>query len=287
MITALDQLSPATRRAVEEWLDETLTGLDAELRASLRDMYETELCDRLDANSTPADVAAATADLRPEGDGAGARDWRTGVLFGIPYDVRTPTGARLRDSLWNPAEPRLFVPRAFGAGWDLNFGALAVKAGLIEPDAEDEPFTSTPHEAYVLAAAVPTLLASAVVAHYVVRGRSLPKRLPSHWGLDGRPDAWISKGAAAALDVTVATAGAGLGSIAAASRLYGAGRAMRMAVATTLAGGAAGLTVARSVEKGGAWVGPLVVGSLVGPVGVVLVGLALAGRDAEQKRDLR
>ena len=45
----------------------------------------------------------------------------TGELLGIPYDVRRPTGARVRSRLWNPDDPRMFPPKAFGWGWTVNF----------------------------------------------------------------------------------------------------------------------------------------------------------------------
>jgi uncharacterized membrane protein len=48
----------------------------------------------------------------------------TGTLWGIPYDWRRPTLARAKSRLWNPDEPRLFVPRVFGMGWDINFARL-------------------------------------------------------------------------------------------------------------------------------------------------------------------
>lgn len=287
MITSLDHLTPAARAAVDGWMDQALGDVDADLRPALRDEYVTTLCERLVDDASPADVAAATADLRPElaGDPA-SRERLTGTILGMPYDLRRPTGARLSATLWNPAEERVLVPRAFGVGWDVNVGALAVKAGLIEPDAEDEPFASTPDGAFVRAATVPAALAAAVAAHYLVRGRALPDRLPRHWGIDGRPDAWTSKRAATGTDLTLAAAGSGLAALAARSRSGGAGRAGRMAAASGLAGSAAAMCVARSSERGGAWVPPLVVGSILGPVGVTLFGLARAGRDAERRRDL-
>jgi hypothetical protein len=48
----------------------------------------------------------------------------TGTLLGVPYDWRRPTVARVRSRLWNPEEPRLFTPRVFGMGWDINFARL-------------------------------------------------------------------------------------------------------------------------------------------------------------------
>ncbi|MQY29903.1 DUF5808 domain-containing protein [Nocardia aurantia] len=47
-----------------------------------------------------------------------------GTVLGIPYDWRVPTAARLRARWWNPDDKRLFTPRAFGWGYDLNFHRL-------------------------------------------------------------------------------------------------------------------------------------------------------------------
>jgi Family of unknown function (DUF5808) len=49
---------------------------------------------------------------------------KTGTFLGVPYDWRRPTTARFKERLWNPSEPRLIVPRAFGWGWELNFARL-------------------------------------------------------------------------------------------------------------------------------------------------------------------
>jgi hypothetical protein len=49
---------------------------------------------------------------------------RTGRFLGIPYDWRRPTWARFRARTWNPDEPRLFTPRAFGWGYDVNLYRL-------------------------------------------------------------------------------------------------------------------------------------------------------------------
>ena len=48
----------------------------------------------------------------------------TGTILGVPYDWRRPTVARVRSRMWNPAEPRLFTPKSFGIGWDVNFARL-------------------------------------------------------------------------------------------------------------------------------------------------------------------
>ncbi|GAB3147989.1 DUF5808 domain-containing protein [Amycolatopsis sp. NPDC004378] len=43
-----------------------------------------------------------------------------GRAAGMPYDWRRPTADRVRARVWNPDEPRLWTPKAFGWGYDLN-----------------------------------------------------------------------------------------------------------------------------------------------------------------------
>jgi hypothetical protein len=50
---------------------------------------------------------------------------RTGTFLGMPYDWRLRGfGARVRQRWWNPAEPRLFTPKALGWGYDINFARV-------------------------------------------------------------------------------------------------------------------------------------------------------------------
>lgn len=42
----------------------------------------------------------------------------------VPYDFRPPTVEKVKSSLWNPADPRLFTPTVFGVGWTINFATL-------------------------------------------------------------------------------------------------------------------------------------------------------------------
>ena len=51
------------------------------------------------------------------------RTWH-GTVFSIPYDFRVPTFERIKDSMWNPEDERLFTPRPFGVGWSLNIARL-------------------------------------------------------------------------------------------------------------------------------------------------------------------
>ena len=49
---------------------------------------------------------------------------RTGRFLGIPYDWRRPTVARTKSRWWNPDDPRLFTPKVYGWGWDINLARL-------------------------------------------------------------------------------------------------------------------------------------------------------------------
>jgi hypothetical protein len=52
------------------------------------------------------------------------RTWH-GTLFGkVPYDLRPPDPRRIAARLWDPENPRVLVPTAFGVGWTLNLAAL-------------------------------------------------------------------------------------------------------------------------------------------------------------------
>jgi hypothetical protein len=56
---------------------------------------------------------------------AGKKEPRTGTFLGVPYDWRRHGfKARLRERWWNPNEPRLFTPRAFGWGYAINLARL-------------------------------------------------------------------------------------------------------------------------------------------------------------------
>jgi hypothetical protein len=48
-----------------------------------------------------------------------------GRLAKMPYDLREPTLERVQARTWNPQDRRLFTPKAFGWGYDINFYWLA------------------------------------------------------------------------------------------------------------------------------------------------------------------
>jgi hypothetical protein len=50
---------------------------------------------------------------------------RTGTFLGVPYDWRRQGfRARLKERWWNPADRRLFTPRAFGWGYAVSLARL-------------------------------------------------------------------------------------------------------------------------------------------------------------------
>ena len=51
-----------------------------------------------------------------------------GKILGVPYDLRFPTPARIKERMWNPDDPRVIVPRVFGAGWTINLATLREKS---------------------------------------------------------------------------------------------------------------------------------------------------------------
>lgn len=55
----------------------------------------------------------------------------TGKALGIPYDFRSPTAGRLKQTLWNPSTDSLLVPHLYGWGYSLNLHALGRKLGLV------------------------------------------------------------------------------------------------------------------------------------------------------------
>jgi hypothetical protein len=88
----------------------------------------------------------------------------SGRVLGMPYELRLPTAERVALRLWDPLNPRVFVPRLFGFGWTLNFAAVAVKLGLVRPDDEDIPFGQVPEPCLALAWALPLAVALGLAA---------------------------------------------------------------------------------------------------------------------------
>ncbi|MFZ0216477.1 MAG: DUF5808 domain-containing protein [Candidatus Dormiibacterota bacterium] len=62
---------------------------------------------------------------------AAERTWTGKIGGALPYDLRFPTPERVRSRLWNPDDPQIVQPQAFGVGWTINAGRLARLAGIV------------------------------------------------------------------------------------------------------------------------------------------------------------
>ena len=290
MITTLADLSPEARAIVEDYLAGVAPTIDAEFREVVLCDLRAWLAEHLNADDTAGQARELVERAGPVDDPAPGPDAPgRGFFAGVPFDVRPPTAERVLRTMWAPTDPRLFLPRSLGLGWDLTFGALAVRLGLIEPDAEDVPFASVPESAFRAALALPAALTVATVVHYAVRGPGLPAHLPSHFDAAGRPDRWVPKAVAAATDMALAVLPTAYAAWSVGTRRPVAGRVAALALAAATSSTAAALTVSRSATtdgRGRPWVGPLALASILGPVGGTLLGLARAGRRAELRRDL-
>jgi hypothetical protein len=71
-----------------------------------------------------AAAAAAAAIVEQMRRPPSERTWHGSVLGVIPYDFRPPNFERVKQAWWNPDDPRLFTPRAFGIGWAVNLHRL-------------------------------------------------------------------------------------------------------------------------------------------------------------------
>jgi hypothetical protein len=82
-------------------------------------------------------VAAAVAQQlrRPRAE----RTWEGKVGGMVPYNLRPPTVQRLREAYWDRDDPRIVRPKAFGVGWDVNFGAMAPKEQLLQSAWDVDP----------------------------------------------------------------------------------------------------------------------------------------------------
>jgi hypothetical protein len=56
---------------------------------------------------------------------------RTGRFLGIPYDWRRPTLARVKQRWWNPNDDRIFTPKSYGWGFDINFYSVLRRLHLV------------------------------------------------------------------------------------------------------------------------------------------------------------
>ncbi|MDE1536323.1 MULTISPECIES: DUF5808 domain-containing protein [Actinotignum] len=83
--------------------------------------------------NSPTTPTATTDSGIPTASGV-PTDSEVPTIFGIPASLEALRSREARSRWFEPENPRIFVPRSFGIGWDINMGALAVRLGMIRPD---------------------------------------------------------------------------------------------------------------------------------------------------------
>lgn len=299
-------ISSEAARLVEEYLDAVraaMHGVDPRVVADTVDELRAHAAERLGESSSRSDAEAVIAELGPAASfaaesgvetapgGAAGGDRGAGSILGVPYDVRVPTPERVASRWWNPRDPRVWVPRVFGVGWDVNFGAVAVRLHLIEPDAEDEPFGFVPDRVFAWALMVPIAVTIAMAVSFVALAPDLPARLPWHWGLSGQPDEWTDRATAFGMLLLIAALPTVYATVAVIRRRTPLNRGASVAFSAFFAALAGSLWLLTVVTaRGGVtapWLPPLLVLAPLLVPAVLLVTFARIGRAAEIRSDLR
>jgi len=169
-------------------------------------------------------------------------------------------------------------------------GALAVRLHLIEPDSEDMPFDSTPERAFFGALAVPVLMTLAMLISYVRLRSALPAQLPAHWNIHGVADNFWDQGTAFGflfLLALVPTAWAVWSVLSRRAPLLRGATIGFAGLFASLGSLLWLLTMITTVTSFVAWwLPPTLIALSVAVPFCLLLCLALAGRRAEQQRDL-
>lgn len=160
-----------------------------ERRAALADLRDL-LAGGMDPDELgPAEDYAAALGGKPEGEPAET----LGHVLGVPVDVRAPTSARVRSRIFDPADSRIVVPRVLGAGWRLNYGALAVRLGLLRPDDYDEEVLAhIPDQVTRVTRALPWIVVAKTAIWAAVAWRT-GEKVPSKWDVAGRVTGWSDR----------------------------------------------------------------------------------------------
>jgi hypothetical protein len=234
-----------------------------------------------------ADVASDEASLSPwSGD---ERSALSGTLLGVPYELRVPTAERVASRWWNPLDPHVIVPRLFGLGWTVNFGAVAVRLGWVRPDDEDVPFESVPERYLAIALVLPLLIGAGLALLVAVYQGGLPAQVAIHWGIGGAPDDFASKESALVMPVVMTSFGLAIACAAWLRRRPPLARVAAGALATMLCSiSAAAYAQQVATAYGATDVGILLPGMALGLVLTfgMLLALSRIGHHAEVSRDL-
>ncbi len=116
-----------------------------------------------------------------------------------------PSEAEAFLTTFEPENPHIFIPRQFGLGWSVNWGAVAARVGLIRPDDSLPDLADHLPAPWRRAVAAAPYIGAAAVAVTALRVARLP-RAATHWNLAGRATRF-STGRAVALGYAALAAG--------------------------------------------------------------------------------
>lgn len=241
---------------------------------------------------SPEALATQCAEVADDGaatQGA-VRSILSGRVLGIPFELRPPTPERIASSWWDPLNPRVFTPRVFGIGWTVNFGAVAVKLGLVRPDDEEAPFGEVPGRWLLVALALPLVAAAGLAVLAALFQAGLPSQVATHWSPSGAPDGFSSKEVALLLPAGMTLFGLVVAVRTWVRRRPPLSRVAAGALATMLAGisvGAYGQSLAAAQGDTGTAVLFAALAATFVSVFALMVVLSRVGRAAEQRRDLK
>jgi|GEM_PF-530474 len=245
---------------------------------------------------TPEALAAQCADSSDElsSDDVPSHDERRTVLvgrvLGLPYDWRVPTASRVARRWWDPLNPQIVVARVFGIGWTVNYGALAVRLGLVRPDDEDVPFEQVPRRWLAAALVLPLVVTAGLIVLFALFQAGLPDQVATHYAPDGSADGFSSKGVALLLPAAVALFGVAMAAWTWVRKRPALPRVAAGALATMLAGVSIGIYGQSVAQAHGTPGLTILLSALAGAIVLpflLLVILSRVGRAAEQRRDLK
>lgn len=124
-------------------------------------------------------------------------------VLGVPMGLKGLTSYEARLSQFEPENPKLLIPRNVGIGWDVNFGTVAVRLGLIRPDDSLPDLEKYIPESTRTALTVAPLAGAVAVAGMGAAVAVNFDEIPSKYDVFFRPKAWKPAGKAVLSSVLV------------------------------------------------------------------------------------
>lgn len=146
-----------TTNPIDDYVHQVASHL--KLRGKARRQALADLLELLTEQAQATSEEAAIAEAGPPASYAAELDAQFGTthgafqtILGMPNSFTAGIGRRMAGT-FDPADPRLLVPKVIGAGWDINMGAVAVHLGLLNPDDLDDEILDEAREQLLLSQA--------------------------------------------------------------------------------------------------------------------------------------